>query len=106
MAPKKNKTHYGQLGGGGKQRSKRTNVGVYKPWKQAKKLQLLAGGIQVNVNIFGENGLSNVFRRKKMQYLKVNHSSNSDISAVSPKVKPSDICQAGKQQQNLNYLLP
>lgn len=30
-----------------------------------KKLKLLARGIQANVNISGENGLSNVFRKKK-----------------------------------------
>lgn len=40
-----------------------------------------------------------------MQYLKVNHSSDSDISAVSHEVKPFNICQARKQK-NLNYLLP
>lgn len=35
-----------------------------------KNLKLLAGGIQASVNVSGESGLSDVFRRKKMQYRK------------------------------------
>lgn len=53
-----------------------------------KHLKPLAGGIQAGVNISAENGLSNVFsRKKKNQYLKVNHRRDSDISAVSHEVK-------------------
>lgn len=33
------------------------------------------------------------------------HDSYCDISDVSHEVKPFNICQAGKQQQHLNYLL-
>lgn len=100
-APKKDKVNNRQLGEK-KQRTERINVCVYKLLEAGKNLKLLARGIQANVNI---SGLSNVFRRKKMPYLKVNHSSNSDISAVSHEGKPFTICQARKQQQNLNYLL-
>lgn len=64
--------------------------------------QLFTGGIQANVNASGESG-SQMFPGEKVQYLKVNHSNDSGISAVSHDIQPFNVCQARKQQQTLIF---